>query len=336
VTTWRWVIGPWYTPPQRELSAATGRQFTVNLTAPATATFDLPGRSPEAAYLDESTTDLWIYADETLAFRGRVIGLNDTVTATVHTTTVTCTDYRGLLTRRLLVEGDQLAWSTPRYYDIAWGLISLTQAKPNGSLGIFAGVTVPDAAQPPSNYRVRNYTAGDEIGKTLDDLAAVAFDYQISPGLSFDYWAPNKRDPSGFVADLGGTVAGFTRYAQSSTWANVVRVSAKADTTTADVIDNSGTPGRFEQQIGFPDVVDQSTLDQRAPAAATAWAAQTSTLTVDLRPDVVSSTADVNVGQVVTVALRSGRLNIVEPRTINQITVKISDSGAAHTTLGFL
>ena len=336
MVAWRWVIGPWNTQPQRELTLAYNRALSFNLTAPATAHFSLPGRSDEAAAMTEELTDVWVYADLSLVYRGRVTGMTDTVTQGSHTLAVNCTDYRGLLTRRLLTEDDQLAWSTSTYAEIAWGLVQSTQAKTGGGLGIVQGIWEADAAQTPSNYRVRNYTAGAEIGQTLDDLASVAFDYQIDPALNMNLWAPGKTHASAFVADYGGTVIGFTRATTATNWANVVRVSGDATQTVAVNLATDAPEGRFEQQIGYTDVVLQDTLAQRAPADAASWLARRSTITMDLKPGVIDSTADLDVGDQITVALRSGRINEIGTRTVQQLDIALDDTGVTHTTVGLI
>jgi hypothetical protein len=336
MTAWRWVIGPWYQPPQRELTLATSRSLTYTLTAPCTAKFSLPGRSDEASALTEMLTDLWVYADDNLVYRGRVIGLTDTVTADSHTVAADVTDYRGLLTRRLLTEVDQLNWSTATYAEIAWGLVAQTQAKTQGGLGIVQGVWQADAAQDPSNYRVRAYTAGAEVGATLDLLAGVAFDYGIDPNLAMNLWAPNKAHASAFVADFGGTVIGFTRASSATTWANVTRTSGDASTTAGDVVETQTPEGRFEQQIGYPDVKLQATVDERSVTDHAQWLNRRASLNLDLRPGVVASTVDLDVGDQITVALRSGRLNYSGVQTVSDLAVTLDDTGVTHVRVGLL
>jgi hypothetical protein len=330
------VIGPWNTQPQRELTLATSRQLTFTLTAPCTATFDLPGRSDEAAALTEMLTDVWVYADDTLVFRGRVTGLTDTVTAAAHTLAVAVTDYRGLLTRRLLVEGDQLNWSSATYAAIAWGLVQGTQAKAGGGLGIVQGIWQADPAQPPSGYWVRNYAAGAELGKTLDELANVAFDYNIDANLNMNLWAPAKTHASAFVADYGGTVVGFTRTTAATTWANVTRTSGDAAATVGDTLVTAGPEGRFEQQIGYPNVKLQATVDQRSTSDHADWLARRAALNLDLRPGVIGSTVDLDVGDQIQVALRSGRLNVTGTRTVTDLGITLDDTGVTHIRVGLV
>jgi len=267
-------------------------------------------------------------------FRGRVVQLADTVTADVHTLACDVVDYRGLLSRRLLVEGDQLAWSTPNLAAIAWGLVNLTQNKTGGYLGITQGTWTPDTpASPPS---VRNYTAGQQIGQALDDLASVAFDYQIDPQLRMNLWAPSHRPVSPFVADYGGTVLGFTRTATHSTWANVIRESGDASQTVGVNLETTAPEGRWEQQIGNPDVVLQTTVAARAAADQQHWLARRASLNMDLRPGVVHSFADLACGSQIQVALQSGRLNVTGTYTVQQVRINLDDTGVTHTNVGLL
>jgi hypothetical protein len=334
VTAWRWVIGDWNVAPARELTLATGRQLAYTLTAPATASFNLPGRADEALTLKRMISDLWVYADQHLVYRGRVVNLTDTVTADAHTVAVETVDYRGLLTRRLLVEGDQLAWSSPNYATIAWGLVAATQAKTDGGLGITQGIWQADS--PPNPPVVRHYQAGAEIGKTVDDLAAVAFDYGIDANLKMNLWAPSKALTSGFVADYGGTVVGFTFAAVATSWANVVRVSGDATATVSENVWKQSPEGRFEQQIGYPDVVLQDTLRARSAADSAAWLNRRVSLNMDLRPGVVNSTADLDVGSVITVALVDGRIDYTAQVTVAQLAINLDDTGVSHVRVGVL
>ena len=334
MAVWRWVIGDWNVGPQRELTLASSRKLTWTLTAPAQATFSLPGRSDEAALLKVSMSDLWVYADTALVFRGRVTQTADTATADAYTVAVTCVDYRGLLTRRLLVEGDQLNWSTPTYAAIAWGLVSATQAKPGGGLNIVQGVWNVDA--PPNPPVVRNYAAGLEIGKALDDLASVAFDWEIDATLAMNLWAPSKRPASAFVADWGGAVVGFTRSADTASWANAVRDSGDATVTVGENAYTSSPEGRFETQIGYPDVKLQATLQARVAADAADWMARRISYNLDLRPGLINSPNDLALGAQITVNLKIGRLNETGVHTLAQITETLDDTGVGHPTLGLL
>jgi hypothetical protein len=342
LVAWRWVLGDWFSPPNRELTRAWNRQLTYTLTAPATASFNLPGRSDEAYELQEGITDLWVWADDQLCYRGRVIGVTDTVTENAYTLSVSTVDYRGLLGRRLLVEGDTLNWSMPTYADIAWGIVQRTQAKEGGGLGIVQGMWASDPPQIPSNYRVRNYNPGLEVGKALDDLASVAFDYEIRPDprsekdLALNYFYPGKRRTSAVVLDWGGTVTGLTRSSVVSQWANATRTSGDQETTIGRNYYTYHPEGRFEQQIGYPDVVLQSTIDERAIADHAAWLRRRSSLNLELKAGIVNGPRDLDVGDVVHIAIRLGRLHVDEDRVVNEVAILLDDTGITHVRVGFL
>jgi hypothetical protein len=346
---WRWVVGPWNSGPERELIYANSRQVTFTNNAPATATFNLPGRTDEASSIIDGLTDLWVWADTHLVFRGRVTGTQDAISENVYTLSITATDYRGLLTRRLLAEGDSpstdgksSSWSMASYARIAWGLVALTQAKPGGNFGITQGVWQPDPDQVPSGYRVRTYDFGQEIGQAIDDLAGDAtFDYNIRPGsngtgLYMNLYYPARSFNSGKVLDLGGTVAGLTRATALSNWANVTRTSGSPDTTVGVNTYTADPSGRFEQQIGYPDVVLQTTIASRAVADHSSWLTRQTSLSFDMRTGVINTLQDLDVGDTCLVVAKIGRLNINENRTVSEVDFTIDDQGIASTRVGVI
>jgi hypothetical protein len=138
------------------------------------------------------------------------------------------------------------------------------------------------------------------------------------------------------VADLGGTVVGFTRTATHSTWANVVRDSGDAATTVAVNAVATSPEGRWETQVGYTDVHDQATLVARASADAARLAVRRAALNLDLRPGVLHSAADLPMGSQIQVALRSGRLVVTGTQTVQQLTVAVDDDGVSHPKLGLL
>lgn len=349
--TWRWAIGPWNSGPERELVYATSRSLQFVNNAPANANLSLPGRSDEAAAFHGGLTDLWIWLGPDLIYRGRVTNLNDTISENVYTLAVTTTDYRGLLSRRILVEGDvgniastdvpkKVNYSAPCYADIAWDLVAKTQAKPGGNLGIVKGVWQQDPSQPSNNYRVRGYDMGSEVGKLIDDLAGDAtFDYRIRPSTDplvchMDLWYPARSVESGIVLDLGGTVAGLSHSFAISNWANVTRTSGGMDSTSGVVNYTASAEGRFEAQIGYQDVTLQSTLAARAPADHRRWLTKRSTLSMELVPGTITDLDDLDVGDKVLVVANTGRLNICELRTVSEINMSINDDGIASMRVG--
>jgi hypothetical protein len=348
---WRWVVGPWDSGPERELVYASNRQLQFTNNAPTTATFNLPGETDEAGLITEGYTDVWVWADSSLCFRGRVTGTTDTLSDTgTYTLAVSCTDYRGVLTRRMLVEGDagnvasatQVAYSSSTYAGIAWDLVYKTQAKPGGALGIVQGDWVSDPVQAPANYRVRNYDYGEMVGKAIDDLGGDAtFDYRIRPrtdpmALYMDLYYPARAAPNDLVLELGGTVSGLTRAFAMTDWANVTRTSGAPDSTTGVVVYSPDPSGRWEQQVGYPDVTLQSTVQARSASDHSTWFGRRSTMNLTMRPGVVTSPAVLDVGDTCLVVVRHGRLSINETRTVSTINYTVDDNGVSSTTVGVI
>jgi hypothetical protein len=365
MTAWRWVIGPWDAGPERELTYLYGRQLQFTINAPAQAMFNLPGQAPECAELAEGETDLWVWSDEDLMYRGRIIQTTDSISSNVHTVSVSSVDYRGVLGRRILVEGDagnvpkppvgnpgdegyvppQVGYSMATYAAIAWDLVYKTQIKPGGNLRIIQGTWVPDPAQPPSGYRIRTYDLGLEVGKAVDDLSDDAtFDYEIRPnpndpsflGLFMNLWAPGKSRDQDLILDLGGTVTALTRSFSISNWANVTRVSGSADRTTGVNSYTARPEGRWESQIGYPDVVLQSTVNDRSVAAHNKLLERYSTINLELRPGVVNSLSDLDVGDTCLVVADRGRVKFQETHTVADLAFGISDEGVAAVRVGVI
>jgi hypothetical protein len=108
---WQFLTGPASGGYDQELTAATGRKLTVRLTTPSEAAFGLDGRLPQATNVEEMVTDVHVLWTSKLSvthrlFRGRVGPTSDTVTEDAHTMTVNALDYRAVVARRHLLEGD--------------------------------------------------------------------------------------------------------------------------------------------------------------------------------------------------------------------------------------
>ena len=110
---WRILTGSATGGYEQELTEAQQRKLTVRLKDPSDLTFGINGRHPQAALIDELTTDahvLWTSAAGVTwnLFRGRVGTTSDTLTPDDHRMTVSALDYRSLLDRRRMYSGTAL------------------------------------------------------------------------------------------------------------------------------------------------------------------------------------------------------------------------------------
>lgn len=313
--------------PVAELSAATSRKITFDVDAPATATFTIPGRHDQAAVIDELLTDIVAVRDADRLFRGRVGASGDTLDAD-HQTDFAAVDYRGMLARRIL--WDPQTFAAEDQIDIAWDLIDYTQGLTGGNLGITRD------ADPSGVTRDRDYDAGLNVGTLLDELGRLdqGFDWEIDANLIFHAWYPSRgtdRDLAlTYFADAAGTVAAVKRSVDPANYADAVRATG-ADTTTpavaeaADLADR--TEGRFDFQVGDPDIQEDTTLTAKAAGTLADRQDIEPGYTFTLNPGLWRP-ADLWLGDTTRVVVRSGRLDVNTFQRVRRITVTLDDSGA--------
>ena len=192
-----------------ELSEARGRKLVQAWDSAATLTFTLDGWRPAARYIAELGTEVvarrWddTTGADVACFRGPVIATEDTIDEQSHTLTVTCTDYLGLLSRRIFTT----VTAAPVTYDqdVVAGLIVGAGANGAGSSagvvfspgnylpltyssvagGTYVAPVNPDGSARALSGVSRTFTfQGNSVCLTmLDDAAHVAggFDYDIKP-----------------------------------------------------------------------------------------------------------------------------------------------------------
>lgn len=317
-----------------ELDQARSRRLTVRLDNAADAAFTVDGADPRALDIAELATDLKVFRDGTLLYRGRIGQTQDQAGADRHSISCESADYRGLLGRRILYT--DLAFTATEQEAIGWSLIADTQARPGGNLGITrAGVAT-------GVTRDRTYPAGKNVGEALTQLGQVAngFDWEIGPDLVYRVWTERGAD-NGVVLDYGGLISGFSRTINPSNYANAVRVSGSDDPpTVAETREAAGlataATGRFDAQHGDPDITVQSTL-----AAKADWhLAEDQTIrpswSVTMRADAWEGRDHIWLGDTVLLAVRSGRVNTVEALRVHELEVDVDDDGAetVRLTLG--
>lgn len=326
------------------LGALTGirePQVTWRLLDAADVSFTLDGRDERAALIDELITDLLVYADGTLKFRGRIVPSGDEIDSSTHTAKFTAIDYRGLLRRRIL-NGTTTAvtagYSGTDQGAIAWDIISDHQALTNGSLGITqgTGLTTGISRTRPVGY----YTAGQNLGETIDKLATLnnGFDYEIDPFLKLNLWYPKRGTARDFQVrrtENGGTATKVVRTVDPSDFANVVRFSGATHVANAVAVDIATRPeGRWERQLGDTGITTQQGVDDasvRALAdAQTLDASYTATIARDAgwNPDVLW------LGDTCRLVVRSGRLNVNKTARLLEVSAK-PDAGGELVDLVF-
>jgi hypothetical protein len=334
---WAFILAATTGEPLAELTEARSRRLSAHLDAPSTVGFSIDGRHPHTFDIDELATDLLVYRDTDLLYRGRVGQTQDQAGADNHTVTVETADYRALLGRRILWE--PFTFTAEEQEAVGWALIDHTQTQPGGDLGV---TRRPD--QTTGVSRDRTYPEGKNIGEALTQLGQVSdgFEWDISPELEYRVWSQRGAD-NGVVLDYGGLITGFSRTVNPSAFANAVRVTGKEDEE-----DNPGpTPerhevadfdphGRFDAQHGYPDITQQATLAARAAWHLSEGSTLRPSWNVTLRAGVWDGPDHIWLGDTVLLAVRSGRVDTVQPLRVQEVDVDVDEDGGetVRLTLG--
>ena len=334
MTVWGWSYGPWFEGPASDVGPATSRSVTWRLTGRHEASYTINGRVPQALAFTELVTDLWITRNGFCLFRGRLGSVSDDINQNTHTATVNFADYRAVLDRRLLYDDDPFSYLSADQADIAWGLISTTQAHPGGDLSIIRGI---GSITTVNRTRII-YDVSAKIGESIDNLAKLqnGFDWDITPNanardhhLTLDIWHPYRGNDRGVTLDYGGLAVTVSRSVDPGSYANAIR-SGGANSITAvhlEVPDIASRPeGRWDGTADDSDLA--STAD--VTAAATQALADASTLipsyTVTMRSGAWRGPDHIWLGDLVRLRLTSGRLAVDTIYRVQEIQATWSDS----------
>lgn len=336
---WTFAAGPWDGQPVTELSDATARSVTWRLTGSSEASITMPGLSPQVAAIEEMITNLWVLRSGAALFCGRFGARNDQADTDTYTIQYGVGDYRALLARRQLYEGDTLSYLNTDQAVIAWGLISSTQAKPGGNLGITRG-----AGQTTGVVRDRSeYVAGQWIGESLDQLSQVTdgFDYDLTPniatgGMAFDIYYPSRGTEKGRVLDYGGRVTGFTRQVDPGTFGNAVRGTG-ADGLAAVRMEAaalaSAREGRWDLQYADTSITLPTTLSAKTAQALATGQYLVPSWSVTLQTGGWGGPADFWLGDQVTLVVKLGGLNVVESLRVQEIGLALDENDVETVTV---
>lgn len=319
----------------RQLTAATSRRVTWRLDDACDASFDIDGRHDEASEIEELATDLLVYRDGSKVLRGRIGSESDEIDASTHQASFAAIDYRGMLQYRFVGAAGATYIATDQAA-IAWGLINTSQALSGGNWGITNGVGSSSGTN-----RDRTYDPGKPLSEALAELGRVddGFEWEIDADLALNRWFPTRGSANGVVLDYGGLVTQVRRNLDPSAFANsVLAVGDQALVPATAVTAGIGTDprGRWERSFGYSSIKEQATLDARA-----LWLAdQTNTL----RPEYVVTLRDgawegfdhIGLGDTVTLAVKSGRLQVADAQRVVEIAVDLDDDGAETVTLGLV
>jgi microcystin-dependent protein len=308
-----------------DLAAAESRKLEFHLDGPSTATFTLPGDHPDAALLSELATDVFVLRDGQAIFRGRVGNSADTIDANVHTVTFSATDYRGMLDRRIIWSDSPLSYRHVDQGQIAWRMINDTQNHRGGNLGIVQGTGTVTGI-----YRDRDYVPGKKIGEALTQLGDVinGFDWEIDAHLRFNVFYPYRGRKTGIDLVWGSQITGVQRNLDATNYATALRYSGDPGIPSVETAETTFPPeGRWEAQIGNPDLKLETSVQDAASATLSASAQLVPNYHCDLLPGWWDP-AQLWLGDSCTLFLRTGRLDVAgETQRLIGMTIAYDDAG---------
>ena len=323
-----------------DLRGARNIKAKFRLNEPSSLSWTLPHSDPACAMLTELSTDVTLWRNGVRLERCRVGSTSDDLNADTGTATYAALDYRALLSRRILpmnLLGPEWVFTQVDQSAIAWRLVELAQTRgvwgqilgaPSGSwLGLTRGL-----GQTTGVLRDRTYLEGQEVGEKIQQLSDVinGFDWAISPTGDFDVYYPRRGVPRSFVAHWGSNVAAVSRTVDASHYATIVRQSGADDVPSqyAVVEDVDERPGgSWHVQVGDPDVLEESTLVEKAQAELEARQLIPS-YSLTLAPGTWRGPENLWLGDTLRLVVQSGhRLNVDTDVRVIEIEVDVGDDG---------
>jgi hypothetical protein len=318
------------------LPHATARSLKLRLTGSSEASFTVDGTTDDAAAVQELVSDLWVMRNGFTLFRGRVGPSSDDLNGTSHTCQFTVGDYRALLQRRLLFDGDLLTYTNNRPQDIAVNLLFTTQNNAGGNLNI----TVGSLSQGP--LRTITYPAGQSIGQAIEQLSLMdsGFNWDIVPqtgvvGQQFFMW-PSRGNNRGEVLDYPGRIQSARRAVDPGTYANAIRETGNTGLAAVrlEASDIATRPeGRWDAQNGDTTLLNVASVTSRANYDLAQGQQVVPAWTVTLRPGSWGGPTDLWLGDFVTLQVNSGRLAVDDFLRIYEIDIDLDDADNETVTL---
>jgi hypothetical protein len=335
VTDWKFVVATAAGDPIAELLEATSRRVTWRRDAAADASFTLDGYDQAAVFAEELLTDLLVYRDKLLMFRGRIGASTDDIDEETdnYRVSFSAADYRQFLTD-LRFTNEPLTYTAQSKDNIAWALITHTQALPGGNLGItnHAGF-LPSLTD-------RAYDEFKSIGEAITQLGQTqnGFEWEISADMKFNLWPGERGVERDFVAHAGNSVGKINRGVVPADYRNVYRGQGDPDVTAvyeAAVADIAVRPeGRMEAVHVDRDLKEDESVEERLDHLLDVGQVLQPNYSVSLAPDIWDPEV-AWVGDTIGVVIQRGRLNVDNAERVEEVSVTIDDNGDDFISLGF-
>lgn len=335
MTEWQFVVATAAGEPIAELLGATSRRVTWRRDAAADAAFTLDGYDHSAVFTEELLTDLLVYRDKLLMFRGRIGASSDDIDEENDTYRVqfAAADYRQFLTdlRHL---NEPLDFTAESKADIAWALIDHTQDLPGGNLGISNHMQSMPAVTD------RSYERFKSVGEAITQLGQTqnGFEWEIGPDMKANLWPGQRGVERDFVAHAGNSVGKINRGVTPADYRNVYLGQGDPDLTAVyeAVVADIGTrpEGRMEQVHVDRDLKEDDTVEERLEHLLDVAQVLQPNYSVSLAPGIWDPEV-AWIGDTTGVVIQRGRLNVDTAERVEEVTVTIDDNGDEFVDLAY-
>lgn len=331
---WRLSAFTWNdTTTKREIRAAMSRSLQLNLDAPSTLTFSIPGDHEQATLIRELVTDVMVNLNGTDLVRMRAWNGVDNCQETGYSVSYNFNDYRAVLARRKLrATMFALNYSGVDQATVALGIINAVEGYTNGDYGITAGVGATTGV--PIDFAVKE---GQWAAKEIDTMAKKSngFDWDIGPDMKLNIYYPSRGASNGASIEYGKSISTFSRSKNPSNFAN--DVAGTGDTSLGVVQVQSATittdpEGRWDAVVSFPDISVAATLTARTNGALDDLKTQPTAYNVELAPGFWKGPSHIGLGDTVRVKVKRGRINDDLNMRVYGIGISIDDDGRYDVT----
>jgi len=303
--------------------------MTFDLTSGSSVQFVSRGNSPEAAYIDELATDVWLLGAINARFRAWAVWQQWFQNGQDNVSVMAVT-YKKLINRRHVVNANGLEFTDTDIGDIIWGLWQHTQSQPGGNVGVTKGASTTGLV------RTRAYEVGENLGQQADAEYEEGVWWDIDHNLVYTAGLLDSRPFIATPLHLGANVRELQR-ASGDDFANAVFGDASTETTPVWATDPgiaTDPRGRWEATRGWPNVKLQDMLNDRVAAALAETSNPAAHWNVEVEPARWVSDSRIMPGDhAVLVVPRSLAQPVGEPVPriavmVTQVSVTFDDDGA--------
>lgn len=302
-----------------ELERATERRIKIYLNLPGAAEFKLDLRDPKYTLVLPGETALQVYRAGALIWSGPIMTVEDEIDGDSWKAAVGAIGWLGMFEYRATDIGVSYTDDTGV---IAWNLISASQAKTGGALGIRAGNIVSGTTATVS-YDAKG------ILQAIKDLAEAepGFDFEITPDRVFNVYPGRKGTMVDVALEFGKNIRRFRRQRDATKLANNVYALGAGEgknMLVGSAFDSSSIArfGNWELYLSKKDVQDIGLLNSAAAGALVPLPPEIISLEIDPQDPPIGS---YSVGDLVRVIVNAGGVQYDNWQRIYGIEIEISD-----------